>query len=180
MKLIQIEIFDIQSAKGVLAFPADRIGVERSYRLLHALLRVEHHSTLGEHVRALRGAELLERLADDDLGVAKAIDRRGVDPVDAELERVVNGADGFVVVLRTPAREPTATAGRPGAEAHLGQVHVGAAELTSWKGRFHGVAVFACAKRTRIRPRLPRIGLRNHDFAASGLTAIADRRLSED
>ena len=53
--------------------------------------------------------------ADDLLGVAEPVDRRGVDPVDAELDRTADRGDGIVVVDPAPA-EPPRAADRPRAE----------------------------------------------------------------
>jgi hypothetical protein len=46
--------------------------------------------------------QALERPADDLFAMAEAIDRRGVDPVDAEIERLADGADRRVVVPAVP------------------------------------------------------------------------------
>jgi hypothetical protein len=45
---------------------------------------VPDHAALGEDVRP--GADAFERACDDLLGVAEAVDRCGVDPVDAGIE----------------------------------------------------------------------------------------------
>src|SRR4029453_6862108 len=46
---------------------------------------------------------LAQHLADDLLRVPEAVHRGGVDPVHPGVERVVQGGDGLLVVLRSPA-----------------------------------------------------------------------------
>ena len=70
---------------------------------------------LREHVDVLADAVGLERAADDLLRVAEPVDRRGVDPVDAPLDRVADRRDRLVVVDGPPAELPRA-ADRPRAE----------------------------------------------------------------
>ncbi len=57
-----------------------------------------------------------QRPADDLFGVAEAVDRRGVDPVDAQRDGAPHRGDGLRVVLRTPPEGPVAAAGGPRAE----------------------------------------------------------------
>jgi hypothetical protein len=59
----------------------------------------------------------------------EAVLRGGVDPVDAELDRVVDRGDRFLVVLRAPAPVVVRTAERPGTEADGGDLETGRAEL---------------------------------------------------
>src|SRR6266568_1621999 len=73
-------------------------------------------------------ATLADHLADDLLGVAEAVDRRGVHPVDAGVEGPVQGRDGLVVVLRAPAERARAADG-PGADAHDREARSVAAEV---------------------------------------------------
>ena len=70
----------------------------------------------------------LQRASNHLFGVAEAVDGRGIDPVDAEVEGAMDGGDRFVVVLRSPGEFPIAAADGPGAEADRGELEVGVAE----------------------------------------------------
>jgi len=50
--------------------------------------------------------------------VAHAVNRGGVNPVDAHFERAMDGGDGRFVVLLAPGEFPACTADGPCAEAH--------------------------------------------------------------
>jgi hypothetical protein len=73
-------------------------------------------------------------LSFDFLGAAEAVDRRGVDPVDADGHRFVDGADGKGVVLRAPAEFPVAAADGPGAQADGREMERRVAELAGLHG----------------------------------------------
>src|SRR4029077_6146538 len=93
---------------------------------------------LCEHVRPVRSAHASYHSAHHLLGVSEPVNRRGVDPVDATLERVPDRRDGFVIVLRSPSVGPAAPAGYPRAESDARDFHVGSAELSNWKRGDHG------------------------------------------
>ena len=86
---------------------------------------------LGGDQRAL--AQAAERMSHDLLGVAQAVDRRGVNPIDAQFQGTVNGADGFRVILRSPTELPIAAAHGPSAKADRGQPQAGVPELSGWQ-----------------------------------------------
>ncbi len=67
---------------------------------------------LGGDVDALAPVAVRQRLADDFLGTAESVDGRGIDQIDAAIERGVDGADGVALV----AAAPHPAADRPGAE----------------------------------------------------------------
>ena len=102
MNLVQIDYVDIEAAQAVLDFAADRVG---SQYFLHLPLCIPVQATLGEDVRS-GAAPVLQSTANHFLGVSQTVDGGGVDPVDAEFERAVNGGDRFVVVLRSPGELP--------------------------------------------------------------------------
>ena len=81
-------------------------GAPTLLRQCLAVVLVPGEAALGEHVGALRARDLLQRRAHDLLGVPEAVDRGGVDPVDAALDRVADRGDRLPVVLRAPARPP--------------------------------------------------------------------------
>src|ERR1700738_1896904 len=65
----------------------------------------------------LGGWELAQRPSDNLLGMAQSVDGRGVHPVDATRDRVLDGRDRIGVVLASPAVGPTSTADGPRAAA---------------------------------------------------------------
>jgi hypothetical protein len=65
---------------------------------------VPDHAALGEDVRPV--VHPFEGPRDDFLRVAEPVDGRGVDPVDAGVQRLVDGADGIPVVLSPPGELP--------------------------------------------------------------------------
>jgi hypothetical protein len=69
-----------------------------------------------------------QRAGHDFLRVPETIDGRGVDPVEAEFERPVNGADRVGVILGAPTEFPVATDG-PRTESDAGDVQVRVTEL---------------------------------------------------
>src|SRR5437867_1181431 len=79
-------------------------------------LCVPPESAFGEYIGP-RPRPCRERPGDDLFRVTQAIDRRGIDPVHAQLQRAVNGGDGVVVVLFSPGELPSCAANRPGAVA---------------------------------------------------------------
>src|SRR5581483_4880031 len=77
-----------------------------------------------------------KRLADDLLGAAEAIDRRGVDDIDAVAQGGLDGCDR----LRFVAPAPHPAADRPGPERDAGDLKLGSGDI----GVFHectGLAV---------------------------------------
>ena len=83
---------------------------------------------LGEHVGPL--GQAAQRAADDLLGAAEAVRGRGVDPVDPELQRPVDGRDRLVILLWSPAELPATAADGPGAEADAADLQAGLAQRT--------------------------------------------------
>ena len=84
------------------------------------------HRALGKDIRLVAGR--LKRAGNDFFGVAEAVDRGGVDPVDAEVEGAMNRGDGFIVVLRSPGEFPVAAADGPRAKADRCELKVGVSE----------------------------------------------------
>jgi hypothetical protein len=93
-----------QAAQAGLALAPDRIGLQAVADLA---LPVPDHAALGEDVRAT--AQPPHGAGDDLLAVAQAVNRRGVDPVDASVQRLVDGGDGVArseFPSRLGVREP--------------------------------------------------------------------------
>ena len=113
----------MQAAQARLALAADGVGLEA---LVDLAVLVPVALALGEDVRPVASA--LERPRHDFLGMAEAVHGGGVDPIDAAVERRVDGGDRLVVVLRSPGEGPAAAADRPRADADGRQLHVAVAE----------------------------------------------------
>src|SRR5690349_12877803 len=93
MELIEIDAIDVQPPQARIAFSADAVTLE----------------TAGDAVVGLRNTAALcgdewfhfqfrERLRDDFFGMSVAVDRRRVDPVDAQFNRAMDRADRVLVV----------------------------------------------------------------------------------
>ena len=124
VELHEVDTLDAQAAERVLRPPAQvparvpaphcRIGLRRA--------RPGDRLDLGGHVD-LAAPPLAERPADDLLAVAGPVHLRGVDEVDALLERVEQGVHGGVVV-----HGPPLPADLPGPEPDLADLPAGPAE----------------------------------------------------
>jgi hypothetical protein len=88
-----------------------------------AAIFIPAHGAFGEDVWA-RAFPISKGAGDYFLGVAKAVDGGGIDPIDTELEGAVNGGNRIIVVLRAPAELPTASADGPCSVTHAGYVQV--------------------------------------------------------
>src|SRR5215217_8777548 len=69
--------------------------------------------------------------------MAQTIHGSGIDPVHPQLQRVANAGNGLGVILRSPAKGPTATANRPRAKPHRGQSKLGSPQSPSRQSRYH-------------------------------------------
>ena len=125
MDLVQVDRVDAEPLEARVDLSQDRVALQRLHRLATGPLDL---AGLGEDERR-RGAAF-ERASDDLLGVAEAVLRRGVDPVDPEVERVVDGRDRLFVVLRAPAPVVVGAADRPRAEADAGDLEARGPELS--------------------------------------------------
>src|SRR5208282_3353503 len=113
MDLIEIDGADLQAAKAVLAFLADRTcGVI----LADFAGGVPTKDTLGKNIGP-RAAPVFQSAGHNLLRMAQAVNGSGVDPVDAEFESAANGGDGIGVFLRAPGELPSRTADGPSAKS---------------------------------------------------------------
>ena len=106
--LVEVDRVDAQPAQRRLRFLDDALRAAVAKRA--AVVPAE--PGLGGDDGALALAVLRQRPADDLLGAAEAVHRRGVDQRDAVIERRMNGADR----VRLVAAAPHPAADRPGAE----------------------------------------------------------------
>ncbi len=120
MDLIEVDDVNLQATQAVFALLADGSG---RVHFGDAAVLVPAHGALGEDVRA-PPFPFAESACHYFLGVADAVDGRGVDPVDAELERAVNCADRIIIVLRAPSEVPARAADGPGSVAYGRDLHV--------------------------------------------------------
>src|ERR1700694_2674 len=125
MDLVEIDHIDGEAAEAVLDFFTDRLSTQY---FVYLTLETPAQAAFGKDVR-LGSAPVLQRAADDFLGVPQTVDGGRVDPINAEFERTVNGGNGVVVVLRSPGELPARAANGPGSVAHGSDVQVGIAKL---------------------------------------------------
>ena len=117
MDLVEVDDIQLQAAQTVFNLAADLQQGAPDTALV-----VPHHAALGEDERLDRG--LLHRLADDGFGVAEAVDCGRVDPVEAEVDGLVDGCDRGVIVLRPPGKGPVAAADGPRAKSDRREPHI--------------------------------------------------------
>ena len=147
VELVEVDRLDAEPAQRGLALLAHARRPRVARGGGHAVLVVPAQAALGEHEGPLGGGDPGEGPADDLLGVAVAVDRRGVDPVDALRDRVADRGDRLRVVLRAPGEGPAAAARGPGAEADGRDLGAGRAEPAGGESDGHGPR--------RPRPRAP-------------------------
>src|SRR5579859_5933143 len=64
----------------------------------------------------------------------ESVDGGSIDPVDALVQSLMDGADRLIIVLCAPGKIPVAAANGPGTEADRGQFEVRVAECFQGKG----------------------------------------------
>src|SRR5207253_585186 len=89
---------------------------------------VPDQAALRENVRA--ALETLDRAAHDRLGVSEAVSGRGIDPVDAKIQPGADRGNRLLVVLRTPAEFPFASADRPRSDPDPRDVQIALSQLS--------------------------------------------------
>ena len=94
MDLVQIDDIHLQTAQAGFAFPPDGIGF-RLFRIWRFSFQMRSHlvNTYGRFERPFESAR------HHFFRMAEAVNRGGIDPVDAAIQRGVDGRDRFVVVL---------------------------------------------------------------------------------
>src|SRR5882762_7648710 len=80
-------------------------------------LRVPAQAAFSEHIWP-RTPPTLQRPGNHFFRVTQAIHRRGVDPVDAQLEGAVDRGDRIVVILISPCELPSRAATCPRSKTH--------------------------------------------------------------
>src|ERR1700722_9414952 len=136
MKLVEIDPRNTQPAQRGLAFSPDRFRTQVALRRIKSFGGIEIHAALGENVRTLAGRNLFNRAPHHLFGVPKAIHRRGIDPVDSQLDAVPHSGDGIVIVLRPPAERPSSSANRPGSHTYRGDFHAALAKRSLFQHDF--------------------------------------------
>ena len=122
VNLIQVDRVQLKTAKAGFHFAADGVRLEA---LANLAALVPHAFALGEDQRFAGAA--LKRAGHHFFGMAQAVDRGRVDPVQPRVQRGVDGRYRFVVVLRSPGESPTPAAHGPRADANGREVHVAVA-----------------------------------------------------
>jgi len=92
----------------------------------HRTLFVPAAFALGGDQRPLTQAT--QGATHDLFAMAETVNGRGVDPVDAQVQRPVDRASGLLVVLRSPTVRPVPAAHGPGAQTDGRQLKAGLAK----------------------------------------------------
>jgi len=122
VNLIEINRLHTQTSQRVFQLLTERVRFEVA---IDAAVLMPTHGALGENIGLFRG--LLQSLRDNLFGVSKAIDSRSVNPINAQIERPLNGCNRFTVILSAPGILPIASANRPRAKTDWGEMEVGVA-----------------------------------------------------
>src|SRR5690606_9681304 len=110
VQLIEVDRLDAEPPQTPLAFLDHFRAARRSTDVRAVVTKAE----LREDERSPRSRELADGPADDRLRPARAVDRRRVDPVDAVVDRRMDGRDAVRIVLAAPL--PAADGPRPDAD----------------------------------------------------------------
>src|SRR5215472_970050 len=124
VNLVEVDGVDFQAPQTDFTLTADGCSFQRT---ADPSILVPDTLTLGEDVGA-RTAQV-KRAGHHFLGMPQAVNGRGIDPVDAEIECRLDGGDRIAVVLRTPGPLPTASSHRPCANPDGGNPQVALSEL---------------------------------------------------
>ena len=122
MHLIDVDDIGLEAAKRIFELLAE----PRRRRVAQDLAASPVEPDLGGDDRTFSAAAL-KRLTDQFLGTAEAIDRRGVDEIDAVVERGVNRADRVAFLRAAPqpsADGPGAKSDARGIEGQAGDLDV--------------------------------------------------------
>ncbi len=130
VKLVEINALHPEAPQRGLELATQRPRLEHPARLRHGIPLVPHQAPFGEHQRPLARGQGAEQSAHELLGVPEAVHRRGVDPIDPQLQRAPHRGERTGVVLRSPAERPASAADGPGSEAHGRDLESARAERT--------------------------------------------------
>ena len=128
VNLVEIDCLHLQAAQAGFQFHANGFPLEveaDAVAFAHPLF-APGPGAFCKHERLVLSA--LQGTSDHFLGMPQAVDGGGVDPVDAEVKRAMDGGDGVVIVLRTPGILPVTASDGPRAKANGSQLHAGVAE----------------------------------------------------
>src|SRR6267142_2757962 len=103
MNLIKIDRFNLQPAQAVLDFTPYGISLQA---VTDVSLFIPDHRALCKNVWPLSAS--FNSPGHNLFRMAQPIDRSGVNPVDAQVKRSIDGRDRFAIVLSTPAELPAA------------------------------------------------------------------------
>src|SRR5215469_2993169 len=124
VNLVEVDDVDFQAPQAGFTFTTNGFSFQRAADLSFL---VPHALTLGEDV-GTRTAQV-KCAGDHLLGMTQAVNGSGVDPVNAEIKRRLDGGYRIAVVLRTPGPLPTASAHRPCANADGSNLQVARPQL---------------------------------------------------
>ncbi len=131
VKLVEIDALDAQAAQRDFTFASDGRGSKDSLSGLQGIVRVPDEAAFCEDQRTFRQRQIVQKFSDHLFGVAESIHRRGIDPVDAQFQRMPHRGNRFRVILRPPTKRPAASADRPRAKSNCGYIETAGAQRTS-------------------------------------------------
>src|ERR1700687_5442123 len=106
MKLIEIDAFDTQTAKRRFAFEPYRIRLKHTTWFFHTIVVIPNEHAFREHIWPLGRRQIMQQAPDNFFGMAQPVNRRCIDPVDAEVESMMHGGQGVGIILRSPSKGP--------------------------------------------------------------------------
>ena len=89
MDLVEVNDIHAKPSQACLTFAADGF---RAQRVADFASLIPNHPAFGEDIGPL-ASPIAQRPRYNSFGMAKPVNRRGVDPVNAELQRPMNGRD---------------------------------------------------------------------------------------
>src|SRR5580704_16587486 len=101
MALVQVQVFDLQSPQRSVQLLLDLLARQAAVGVAH---REEQLSS--KHIRVALDA--CQRLAKNRFGCAQAINVRGIQKIDSEIERAMHARDGELPALRVGECQPRA------------------------------------------------------------------------
>jgi len=170
VQLHQVDDVDTQPLEAGIDFRLDAVCFQRA---VDAAVFFPAAIALGGDHGATRRPQLFKSLTDHDLGMPQAIDRGGIDPVDA----LINGSDdrgnGLIIILPPPTEKPATAAHGPGSQADAGDIEFAVTKFAGFHGRHYASQHGVCPVDAPYAPNAP-----NAPYAGHGhkdLMPVGDR-----
>lgn len=121
MDLVKVDGFDAQAPQTVFHLAANACGLKPE-RSIAASVFFPDNAALGGDDNFLVPPG--KRPVNDLFGMAKTVNGSRVDPVYAQVERLVDSLDGIRIILRPPAMAPVIAPDRPGTLTDGSQIEI--------------------------------------------------------